>query len=250
MVATRTVLMSVLIVVGTAACGSDEEQSTSTTTSLVAATTTIVTTTTTPAAASTTTSTAAATTPVAPTTTFVEPTTTVEVTTTTVAPGAALKLSPTGLGAADFGTDPEAVITYVSSLIGPASSDSGWTDPIVGGFGVCPGNEVRGVAWNDLLLLFSDNTDVASGRRHFFAYILGPTFEADINPFGLTTDAGIGIGSTVASLRGTYPAAFINPADDISPASFLIFSGLTGQLTSDADDGQVSLVRGGTGCGE
>jgi hypothetical protein len=240
--------MSVLIVVGTVACGSDDPESTPTTTSVASSTTSTIVTTTT--AAVTTTTTAAPTTTEAPATTVAEPTTTVAVTTTTAAPGAALKLSPTGLGAADFGTDPEAVITYVSSLIGPPSADSGWTDPIVGGFGVCPGNEVRGVSWNDLLLLFSDNTDVASGRRHFFAYILGPTFEADINPFGLTTDAGIGIGSTVASLRGTYPAALINPADDISPASFLIFSGLTGQLTSDADDGQISVVRGGTGCGE
>jgi hypothetical protein len=246
MVATRTVLISVLIVVGTVACGGDDESS-PTTTSVAATTTTSVATTTT---AAPTTTAAVTTTTAAPTTTAGPTTTAPAATTTSVAPGASLKLSATGLGAAEFGTDPEAVITYVSSLLGPPSADSGWTDPIVGGFGVCPGNEVRGVSWNDLLLLFSDNTDVASGRRHFFSYVLGPVFEDDINPFGLTTDAGIGIGSTVASLRGTYPDALINPADETGPASFAIFIGLTGQLTSEADDGQVAVVRGGSGCGE
>ena len=246
---TRTVLVSVLIVVGAAACGSDE-QSADTTSTAVSTTTTssivVETTTTTSAPASTvaeTTTTAAPTTTVAPTTVATTPP-------TTVAPGASLKLGPSSLGSAEFGTDPEAVITYVASLLGPPTADSGWTDAITGGFGVCPGNEVRGVAWNDLVLLFSDNTDVASGRRHFFSYTLGPAFEADVNPFGLTTDAGIGIGSTVAALRGTYPAALISPADDIGSASFLIFAGLTGALSSDADDGQITVVRGGTGCGE
>ena len=245
---TRTVLTSVLIVVGLVGCGSDEQSADTTTTA--------VSTTTSSTIAVTTTTTTAPTTTVAETTTTVAATTTVAPTTvvtappTTVAPGAPLKLGAASLGAAEFGTDPEAVITYVASLLGPPTADSGWTDAITGGFGVCPGNEVRGVAWNDLVLLFSDNTDVASGRRHFFSYTLGPAFEADVNPFGLTTDAGIGIGSTVANLRGTYPAALINPADDVGSASFLIFAGLSGALSSDADDGQITVVRGGTGCGE
>jgi hypothetical protein len=106
------------------------------------------------------------------------------------------------------------------------------------------------VAWNDLTLLFSDNTDVLSGRRHFFAYHLGPSFEADINPFGLLTEAGIGVGSTVAALRNTYPAALINPPDEFGPATFFIVEGLSGHLTADSDDGQITDVSGGTGCGE
>ncbi len=247
MKATRTVLTSVLIVVGLVGCGSDE-QSTDTTTTAVS-TTTSSTIAVTPTTAAPTTTVAETTTTVAATTT-VAPTTVVTAPPTTVAPGASLELGASSLGAAEFGTDPEAVITYVASVLGPPTADSGWTDAITGGFGVCPGNEVRGVAWNDLVLLFSDNTDVASGRRHFFSYTLGPAFEADVNPFGLTTDAGIGIGSTVANLRGTYPAALINPADDVGSASFLIFAGLSGALSSDADDGQITVVRGGTGCGE
>jgi hypothetical protein len=248
MKSTRTVLVSVLIVVGTAACGSDEQSADTTTTAVSTTTSSTV-------AATTTTTSAPIATVVQPTstdapTTTVAPTTVVTAPPTTVAPGASLKLGASSLGAAEFGTDPEAVITYVASVLGPPTADSGWTDAITGGFGVCPGNEVRGVAWNDLVLLFSDNTDVASGRRHFFSYTLGPAFEADVNPFGLTTDAGIGIGSTVANLRGTYPAALISPADDVGSASFLIFAGLSGALSSDADDGQITVVRGGTGCGE
>ena len=179
MIGTRTVLISILIVVATAGCGSDEQPANSTSTvdtstttsSTIAASTTLATTTTTQLPVTTT---AAPETTVAPETT--QP---AETTTTTIAPGASLILGPSSLGAAEFGTDPEAVITYVSSLIGPPSADSGWTDAITGGFGICPGNEVRGVSWNDLLLLFSDNTDVASGRRHFFSYVLGQAFEAE-----------------------------------------------------------------------
>jgi hypothetical protein len=244
MVRARTVLLSTLIVV-VSACGDESASTPSSTTSTTTTTSTTVVTTTTPP-----TTLPPTTTSIQVTTTTAAPTTTIAVTTTTVAPGAELKLGPSSLGAAEFGTDPEAVITYVSSFLGGPTADSGWTDSITGGFGICPGNEVRGVAWNDLLLLFSDNSDVASGRRHFFSYVLGPAFEADINPFGLTTDANIGIGSTVAALRGTYPTAFINPADDVGSASFLVVEGLSGALTSDADDGQVSVVRGGTGCGE
>lgn len=157
-------------------------------------------------------------------------------------------MSENGLGTAVFGADADGVVTYVQSIIGRSSTDSGWVDPST--FGACPGTEVRIVTWHDLSLFFSDDSAAATGRRHFMSYIYGPAFASEINPLGLRTDAGIGAGSTVGALRGTYPAAVINESDDISGPTFFIVDGLFGFLSGVADTDVVTEFVGGFGCGE
>ena len=103
---------------------------------------------------------------------------------------------------------------------------------------------------SDLVLQFSDQSIVTSGRRHFFSYVYGPSFvEGAITPAGLKTDAGIGIGSTVAELTGTYPSAVINPGDDFGGPNFFINDGLAGFLTGTEPTSTVTSVLGGQGCG-
>jgi hypothetical protein len=153
-----------------------------------------------------------------------------------------------GLGDALFGTDPEEVVRYVQAILGPPTADSGWADPF-SAFGVCPGTEVRGVTWGDLTLLFSDDSTVASGRRHFFNYSYGPPFGVSIQPDGMRTDTGIGIGSTVAELRAAYPTVRIFPPD-IADAYFVVDENFTGFLSGTADTDTVRSVIGGIGCGE
>ena len=103
---------------------------------------------------------------------------------TTVPAGAALVLRTNGVGDAAFGADADEVVAYVNSILGAPTADSGWADPF-STFGVCPGTEVRGVTWGDLTLLFSDESVVASGRRHFFTYSYGPAFSVgDLNVAG------------------------------------------------------------------
>ncbi|MCU1502063.1 MAG: hypothetical protein JWM12_1417 [Ilumatobacteraceae bacterium] len=220
--------------------------STTTSTAVVRTTTTApATTTTSPTttAASSTTSTAA------PTTTSAPPATTIAPNTTTTLPaGRALVLRDNGLGNAAFGADPDGVIDFVAGYLGPPTVDSGWMDPL--SLGSCPGTEVRTVSWGDLDLYFGDESQVVVGRRHFFAYSYGPAFAATINPAGPATDAGIGIGSTVAQLKAADPGVVIHPAEATAPASFEISPALTGQLSGIDDSAAVTAVSGGFGCGE
>ena len=154
-----------------------------------------------------------------------------------------------GLGDAAFGAEPDGVIAYVTSIIGKATVDSGWVDPLT--VGACPGTELRDVMWGDLTLYFSDSSSVTSGRRHFFSYIYGPSFTPGaITPAGLKTDAGIGVGSTLTELVGTYPAVVINPGNDFGGPNFFVNDGLAGFLTGITETDTVTSIIGGQGCGE
>lgn len=159
-------------------------------------------------------------------------------------------MRPNGLGDAAFGADPEGVIAYVSSIVGPPTVDTDWIDPL--SVGACPGTEFRQVSWADLTLQFTDSSAVTTGRRHFFSYVYGPSFVEGrpIAPAGLKTEAGIGVGSTVAELTATYPTAVINPGDDFGGPNFFINDGLVGFLTGVNPTDTVTSVLGGQGCGE
>jgi hypothetical protein len=162
---------------------------------------------------------------------------------------AALVLRDNSLGDAVFGADPDVVVATVSAVIGAPTLDSGWMDPL--SLGSCPGTVVRTVTWGQLVLFFGDESRVVTGRRHFFAYAYGPASGgAAIDPGGLQTDAGIGIGSTITQLRAAYPNVVVTPADPTSPASFQASPALTGLLSSDQATGTVTEVSGGFGCGE
>ena len=234
-----------LIALTIAGCGGDDStspDSASTSSSVAVATSTSVlvadTTTTVPVTTAVPTSTSTSTSSPASTST----------TSTTVAPGAELILRPNGIGDAAFGADPDGVIAYVTSIIGASTVDTGWVDPL--SVGACPGTELRQVFWGDLTLQFSDQSTVTTGRRHFFSYVYGPTFGAQIAPAGLKTEAGIGVGSTVAELTGTYPSAVVNPGDDFGGPNFFINDGLAGFLSGINPTDTVTSVLGGQGCGE
>jgi hypothetical protein len=245
-VKTTRLLPLFLLTAAMAGCSDDNPAATDTgsTSSVLVADTTTTT------ATPTTTSTTIPVTTAAPTSTTTSTTTTTSSTTTstTVAPGAELVLRPNGLGDAAFGAEPDGVIAYVSSIIGAPTVDTGWVDPL--SVGACPGTELRQVSWADLVLEFTDESSVTSGRRHFFSYQYGPTFGQHIAPAGLKTDAGIGVGSTVAELTGTYPSAVINPGDDFGGPNFFINDGLAGFLTGVNPTDTVTSVLGGQGCGE
>ncbi|MEP7201264.1 MAG: hypothetical protein ABI894_01575 [Ilumatobacteraceae bacterium] len=184
------------------------------------------------------------------TTSSTSTTTSTSTTSTTVAPGAELVLRANGLGDAAFGADPEGVIAYVTSIIGQPTVDTGWVDPL--SIGACPGTEFRQVYWADLTLQFSDDSAVTSGRRHFFSYVYGPSFVQGqpIAPAGLKTEAGVGVGSTVAELTGTYPTAVVSPGDDFGGPHFSINDSLFGFLTGVNPTDTVTSILGGQGCGE
>lgn len=234
-----------------AACSSDKEDLAGATT-VPAVTSTTVGIATTIADTTTTTTMPATTTTAIPTTTSttLPPTTTsttIPPTTTTIPPGASLPMRFDGIGDARFGTTPDDVTAYLTSVLGAATADSGWVDAPSR---TCPGSEVRFVEWGDLHLLFSDDSNVSSGRRHFFAWSFGPPSGVEIAPAGMKTLAGIGVGSTVAEIKTAYPAARIFGGDELSSASVALSDDLFAFLTDTTDTGTVISMLGGQGCGE
>lgn len=222
-----------------ASCGGSGDDPASTTeftlvpptslTSTTSATTTTTSTTTTPPTTSTTSST------VAPSTTVADPAT-VE-----------LLLSGDGIGTAGFGADPDGVVEYMNSYLGPPSNDTGWIDPLT--IGVCPGDDLRQVSWGVLTLLFGDVSEVVQGRRHFFGYSYGDAGEIGSAPIGLQTTRGVTIGSRVVDVRAAYPAATFDPESDFSPPFFFVNDSLRGFLTGVTDEATVTTVLGGGECG-
>jgi hypothetical protein len=198
----------------------------------------------------TTTSTIPASTSTSTSTTSTTTSTTTPATTTTEVDASVqeLVLSGTGIGAAEFGADPDGVVSYIGSFLGKPTSDSGWIDPAsVGG---CPGTELRLVDWGALTLLFGDVSQVVQGRRHFSSYTYGVDGEVGAAPAGLTTERGITVGSRVVDLKAAYPGVKLNPQDDFTAPSFYVDDNLTGFLTGITDDSTVTVIRGGIGCGE
>jgi hypothetical protein len=196
---------------------------------------------------------------VPPTTTATTTTSTSTTSSTTVAPdlttttepnpaAAALVLTTVGIGSAEFGAEPEAVIGYISSFLGPPTEDTGWVDP----FTICTisGNELRLVSWGSLTLTFGDVSTVLQERRHLIAYAYGFNDQIGVPPVGLVTDRGITVGSRVIDLLGAYPGVILNPEDDFFSPNFRVNDNLRGFLTGLADDDTVTVILGGIGCGE
>jgi hypothetical protein len=240
----RLSITAALVVALVAGCAGSDDQGdagTSSSTQL-----TLLPTTTLPAATTLpTTSTTSTTTTLPATTTTAAP----ETTTTTVDPAvAALVLSGEGIGSAEFGSEPEAVIAYVSSFVGEPTNDSGWIDPL--SVGACPGTEIRFVDWGTLSLVFGDASQVMQGRRHFFAYYYGSAGEIGGSPAGLATERGITSGSRVIDVIGAYPGVSINPEDDVSAPFFYVNDNLRGFVTGVEDDSTVTVILGGIGCSE
>ena len=234
--------LSALLVVGglvvTACNGSDDGAASTTEFTLLPPTSSISTTST-----STTTSTTSTTIPTTTTTT-----TTVATSTTVADPAVVeLLLSGDGIGTAGFGADPEGVVEYINSYLGPPSNDTGWIDPLT--IGLCSGDELRQVSWGVLTLLFGDVSEVVQGRRHFFGYTYGEQGEIGSSPVGLQSTRGVMIGSRVVDVQAAYPAATINPEDDFTPPFFFVNDSLRGFLTGVSDDATVTAILGGGDCG-
>lgn len=177
-------------------------------------------------------------------------TTSIVATTTTVPEAAELVLSPDSLGSVRFGVDPEGAIAFVTSLLGEPDSDSGYVDA-VSDFGYCPGSQVRGVRWGDLLMLFGDDSTVSSGRLHFYGWRFGPVRSSVHDPLGPATAGGITLGSTVNELLAAHPSADV-VNDDVYGAGFDIDFGsrglVSGSLTDDSPNGVIVDLFGGVNC--
>lgn len=155
-------------------------------------------------------------------------------------------LGADGLGAVAFGADPEETISFVDSLLGEPTSDTGWVAPF--DIGPCGGSRIRQVSWNQLQLEFGDVSDVTTGRDHLYAYFYGAEGSSSPTPSGLSTAEGIGVGSTISELLAAYPAASLFEGDDFVGPSFSVNDNLRGRVSGIGGDDVIEVVIGGLPC--
>ena len=167
----------------------------------------------------------------------------------------ALVLSDEGIGAAVFSGDPDGVVAYLSSFVGPPTADTGWVDPF--DISACAGTQLRVVSFGSLRLTFGDVSPVLEGRPHFFAYTYGDyDFDGvtvtvtDQTPEALVTENGVGLGTDLVALEAVHPGIELNPSDDFFPETFVINDNLRGALSGLADDSTVVQIVGGQDCAD
>lgn len=167
-----------------------------------------------------------------------------------------MTLGPENLGPYPFGADAETVIADLVTILGTPDRDTGWVPPVDDEgnqvYGPCPGTEIRLVEWENLTTLYGNGASAwaPDGIYHFFfySYVL-----LDTDHLGFHTDAGVGLGSTVADLQAAYGDAVAISDDEFgSHWSVAVPSpgALWGFLTSIEPDGTVVSIQGGVGCGE
>ena len=160
-----------------------------------------------------------------------------------------LILKSDGLGEALFGTEPDAVVSYVSSILGSPTDDSDWVDP--GEFS-CPGTAVRRVKWGVLSLMFGDQSSSADGRAHFMSYTYGVVDKFGEEPTGLRTSDGVTITDSVGSLLERIDVQLQEGDGDLDiPPSFFYEREpfpISGLLSGTDIDDVVLVISSGSGC--
>jgi hypothetical protein len=172
-------------------------------------------------------------------------TTATDATTTTGEPEPSdLALRGDGLGVVDFGAPPDAAVAAVRAELGDPAQDTGWEDSF-SSYGTCPGEQIRGVEWGGLILLFTDGDTAEGSGEHFFTWrVIGA-------PPAVATANGLSWGATKADAEELYPEK-VNavPAEEPFPA-FLEIDAEGGQITAFLDDSDtITNLEAGTPCGE
>jgi len=153
-------------------------------------------------------------------------------TTTTEAPAkAAIVLQPDGLGVSQFGEQKASVVAALTQALG-APDDAGTGCELAG-------TDVTTTSWEELTVQFAD------GEFDSYSVRVNESEEAVLE---LETEAGIGIGSTVAQLRAAYGDQIAIPGlppEFAEPNSFEIsFPGsersILGLLTGTSDDAEIT----------
>lgn len=165
-------------------------------------------------------------------------------TTTTVTATPEIVLRGDGLGVVELGADPDEAVAAVTDALGEPSVDTGW-EPSFSTYGTCPGENIRGVEWGALVLLFTDGETSYGDGRHLFSWRLTGA------PPPLATANGFGYQATAADAEDLYPGAVeVVPAEDPFPA-FLEIEVEGGTITAFLDDeDRVTNLEAGVPCGE
>jgi hypothetical protein len=166
------------------------------------------------------------------------------VTTSTEAEAAAaIVLRGDGLGVTELGAAPGDAIAAVTAALGEPTRDTGW-EPSFSEYGTCPGEQIRGVEWDHLVLLFTDGTTDRGSGEHLFAWRLTGA------PPALGTATGLGYQATVTDAEELHPGAItVFPAEDPFPG-YLEIAADGGTITAYLDGDVITNLEAGTACGE
>lgn len=164
-------------------------------------------------------------------------------TTTTSEAAAAIVLRGDGLGVTALGAAPEDAVAAVSAALGAPTRDTGWESSF-SEYGTCPGARIRGVEWDHLVLLFTDEETAQGTGEHLFAWrITG-------SPPALGTATGLGYQAAVTDAEELYPGAVERTeAEDPFPG-FLTIAVEGGPITAYLDGDTITNLEAGVPCGE
>jgi hypothetical protein len=149
-----------------------------------------------------------------------------------------------GLGVVELGAAPTDALDALTEALGPPTRDTGW-EPAFSEYGTCPGEQIRGVEWDHLVVLFTDGSTARGDGEHLFSWRLSGA------PPALGTATGFGWGATAADAEELYPGRVeAVPAEEPFPG-FLLIDAEGGTITAYLDeDDVVTNLEAGVPCGE
>lgn len=166
-----------------------------------------------------------------------------EATTTTEPAAAAIVLRGDGLGVTALGDSPDDAVRAVTGALGEPTRDTDWQSSF-SEYGTCPGEQIRGVEWDHLVLLFTDAETAFGTGQHLFAWRIAGA------PPALGTAAGLGFGATTADAEQLHPGAVeVFPAEEPFPG-YLEVAVDGGPITAYLDGDVITNLEAGARCGE
>lgn len=165
---------------------------------------------------------------------------------TTTAPeevASGLVLRGDGLGVVTLGAPPEDAVAAVTADLGPPTLDSGW-EPSFSTYGTCPGEQIRGVEWDGLVLLFTDGATAHGDGQHLFSWRVASA------PPALGTARGLGFGATVSDAEELYPGAVEVVEPEAPFPGYLVVDAEGGPITAFLDGDVITNLEAGAPCGE
>lgn len=155
-------------------------------------------------------------------------------------------LKADGLGAVAFGATPSETIAILTSAFGAPTKDTGWIDSF-SPYGICPGEKIRGVEWNNLHVLFGDTL---FGKQAFFGFEY--VNRTGINEPVLKTEKLITLGATKTQIQTAYPnATFGDWLPGQTGTTFVHGAEGSGEyLGGTLEEDKLFWISGGIFCGE
>lgn len=149
-----------------------------------------------------------------------------------------------GLGVVDLGAAPDEAVEAVEAALGAPTRDTGW-EAALSEYGTCPGERIRGIEWDHLVLLFTDGPTAEGDGQHLFAWRLSGA------PPALGTATGFGWGATAVDAEELYPGRVEHVSAEEPFPAFLVVEAEGGAITAYLDDDEVvTNLEAGVPCGE